>query len=76
MDKLKHEQESEDRIEQQEHEDCNQDHSSTGLCPCCGVELENHSHDMWVGDAISDTIEQSQQICPSCGWFSTYFYDG
>lgn len=61
-----YEQEYQDALEAQENEDCNKTHSPTGMCPCCGVEVEVHEG---MGG-----IEQ-QQICPSCGWQSGYLYD-
>jgi len=76
MSSLQDEQDWQDRIEQQEHEDCNQDYSSTGMCPCCGVELETYTEEYWTGTYDNVLCEEIHQTCPSCGWMSVPLYDG
>lgn len=75
MSSLKDEQEWQDRIEQEEHEGCNQDHSPTGLCPCCGVELKEYEEEKWTGEYHNVLVVESYQECPSCSWASGLFYD-
>jgi len=49
---------------------CNEDHSSTGLCPCCGLEIYEAS--------VSGGCNSHRQYCPdddNCGWCSDILYD-
>jgi len=55
-----------------ENEEVIHDYSSTGLCPMCGVELEEEYTEFWVGPVLNNVLEQS---CPSCGWRSVPLYD-
>jgi len=65
----------EDALEAQQEADCNQDYSSTGMCPCCGVELEIFTEEYWSGTYGNVYCEETQQTCPSCGWSSLPAYD-
>jgi len=60
----------EEIIQQEQDDSCLQvPWSSTGLCPCCGDELELHDTNYPVcgGGAY--------QLCDSCGWESEAAYD-
>jgi hypothetical protein len=54
-----------DEIIHQEQEECNQSHSSDGLCPCCGTELER----------FYETEIAYFDECPYCQWESDLYYD-
>jgi len=69
------EQQWQDRLEAEENEGCNQDHSATGMCPCCGVELEELEIERWTGKYRNVLLVESQQKCPSCHWMSAHSYD-
>lgn len=46
---------------------CTERFSHTGLCPCCGVEVDRR-HEPGSGGGEVDE-------CPACGWESDIFYD-
>jgi len=48
---------------------CNEDHSHTGLCPCCGVEVCEVS--------VDEPCNAYKQYCidDDCGWCSDVLYD-
>jgi len=63
-----------DNLQRQDEEDlseqCMADYSSTGMCPCCGVEL--------VTDTMFDEMSGLYahiQSCESCGWESVPLYE-
>lgn len=61
---------------QAEHDrDCNQDYSSTGMCPCCGTELQIDETEHWTGANTAVVVVESQQLCEECGWMSVPLYD-
>jgi predicted RNA-binding Zn-ribbon protein involved in translation (DUF1610 family) len=50
--------------------ECVADYSSTGMCPCCGVELVTDT----TFDEMSGLYAHIQS-CESCGWESVLLYE-
>jgi len=65
----------EDTLEAEQEAGCNQDYSSNGLCPCCGVQFETYTEEYWTGTYHNVLCQEIQQTCPSCGWMSVPLYD-
>jgi len=49
-------------------------HTPTGLCPCCGCEVNEVDFEVPLPDGV-DSIEAIMQVCPRCRWVSVPLYD-
>lgn len=59
-----------------EHDEpCVASWSSTGLCPCCGCEVESLSEEQWRGEWDNILVIEYTQYCPVCEWESDVHYD-